>query len=68
MALGEDRAEEKIAAMQQLYTDLGVKQDAIKAIEAYHEKAMECLAGKGFTPAQLESLKEFSSSLVHRED
>lgn len=68
LAMGEERAEEKIAAMQQLYADLNVKQDAIKAIEAYHEKAMERLTGKGFTPAQLESLKEFSTSLVHRED
>jgi geranylgeranyl diphosphate synthase type II len=68
LAMGADHAAEKIAAMQQLYIDLGVKQDAVKAIEAYHEKAMECLSGKGFTPAQLDILKEFSASLVHRED
>jgi geranylgeranyl diphosphate synthase type II len=68
LAMGDDRAEEKIAAMQQLYIDLGVKQDAVKAIEEYHEKAMECLSGNGFTPEQLDILKEFSASLVHRED
>ena len=68
LAMGDSRAEEKIAAMQQMYIDLGVKQDAIKAIEEYHERAMECLSGNGFTPEQLDILKEFSASLVHRED
>ena len=68
LAMEEDRAEDKIAAMQQLYTDLGVKQDAVKAIEEYHEKAMGCLSGKGFTQEQLDILGEFSASLVHRED
>ena len=68
LAMGDSRAEEKIAAMQQMYIDLGVKQDAVKAIEEYHEKAMECLSGNGFTPEQLDILKEFSASLVHRED
>ena len=68
LAMGEDRAEEKIAAMQQMYIGLGVKQDAIKAIEEYHEKAMGCLSDKGFTPEQLDILREFSASLVHRED
>lgn len=68
LAMGDSRAEEKIAAMQQMYIDLGVKQDAVKAIEEYHEKAMECLSGKGFKSEQLEILKEFSASLVHRED
>ncbi|MBP5505463.1 MAG: polyprenyl synthetase family protein [Bacteroidales bacterium] len=68
MAMPDNQAEQKIAAMQQLYIDLGVKQDAVKAIEEYHEKAMECLSGKGFTAEQLELLKEFSASLVHRED
>lgn len=68
LAMGDSRAEDKIAAMQQMYIDLGVKQDAVKAIEEYHEKAMECLSGNGFTPEQLDILKEFSASLVHRED
>ncbi len=62
------QAAEKIAAMQQLYIDLGVKQDAVKAIEQYHEKAIECLCGKGFSDGQIQQLRQFSAKLVHRED
>ena len=68
MALGEDRAAEKIAAMQQLYIDLGVKEDAVKAIEDFHDKAMQTLEGKGFTAEQVAQLRDFSATLVHRND
>lgn len=68
MALGADRAAEKIAAMQQLYIYLGVKDDAVKAIEDFHERAMGCLEGKGFSSEQIEQLREFSATLVHRND
>ena len=68
MSLGADSKAEKIAAMQQLYIDLGVKEDAVKAIEDYHEKAMACLEGKGFSPEQIAQLRDFSATLVHRND
>ena len=68
MAMGNDRAAEKIAAMQQLYVELGVKEDAVKAIEDYHAKAMQQLEGKAFSAEQIEQLREFSATLVHRND
>ena len=68
MALPDGRAAEKIAAMQQLYIDLGVKDAAVSAIEDFHARALEKLDGKGFTEAQIAQLKEFSEMLVHRED
>lgn len=68
MAMDNGRAGEKIAAMQQMYIELGVKKDAVKTIEDYHEKAMSCISGNGFTPEQLAILREFSESLIHRED
>ena len=68
MAMGNDRAVEKISAMQQLYIDLGIKADAVTAIEDYHARAMQCLEGKGFSDAQIAQLKEFSATLVHRND
>lgn len=68
MAMGGDRAEEKISSMQQLYIDLGIKADAVTAIEDYHARAMQQLEGKGFSDAQIAQLKEFSATLVHRND
>lgn len=68
MAMSDDRAAEKIAAMQQLYIELGVKEDAVKAIEDFHAKAMLQLEGKGFSAEQIEQLLEFSATLVHRND
>ena len=68
MAMENDRAAEKISAMQQLYIDLGIKADAVTAIEDYHARAMQCLEGKGFSDAQIVQLKEFSATLVHRND
>jgi geranylgeranyl diphosphate synthase type II len=68
MALPSDRAAEKISAMQQLYIDLGVKEAAVSAIEDFHARALEKLEGKGFSSAQIARLREFSETLVHRED
>lgn len=68
VAMDESRAAEKIAAMQQLYTDLCVKEDAVKTIEAFHDKAMEQLTGKGFSTGQIAQMQEFSATLVHRND
>ena len=68
MAMGDDRAAEKISSMQQLYIDLGIKADAVTAIEDYHARAMQCLEGKGFSAEQIAQLQEFSATLVHRND
>ena len=62
------QAAEKIAAMQQMYITLGVKEAAVAAIEDYHARALETLSGKGFSPEQLQQLQQFSAKLVHRED
>ena len=62
------QAAEKIAAMQQLYIKLGVKEAAVAAIEDYHARALEMLSGKGFSDGQIQQLRQFSAKLVHRED
>ena len=66
LSLGEDAKDEKFEGMKQLYCELGVNDSAIKAIEHYHELAMQSLQGKGFTDEQIAQLKSFSDELVHR--
>ena len=63
---GEDRAG-KIAAMQELYVELGVQESAGKAILQYHREAMEALEGAGFDEAQMEVLSAVAEQMIHRE-
>ncbi len=59
--------EEKIEAMTALYTDLGVKDDAEKAITRYYDSAMEALDRAHLTDEGRERLADFAGALAHRE-
>ena len=64
--MGEDRAAEKIAAAQQLFTDLGVKDNAEKAIEHYFHRAMETVEGLSLGTQKLSLLEEFATQITYR--
>ena len=67
LALGDDRRAEKIAAMTQLYIDLGVRDAADSAILTCHRAAVEALERAGFSAEQVACLKELAEKLLHRE-
>lgn len=67
LAMKEDRREEKIAAMQQMYASLGVKEAAEQAILEYHEKAMSVIASLDLPADRLELLTAYAEQLIHRE-
>ncbi len=67
LALGEDEKERKIEAVRQMYVDLGVRDDAEKAILACHSKAIDALEEAGFDDGQVETMKSFAEQLIHRE-
>lgn len=64
--MGEDRAAEKIAAAQQLFTELGVKDNAEKAIEHYFHKAMETVEALSLGTQKLSLLDEFATQITYR--
>ena len=64
--MGEDRAAEKIAAAQQLFTELGVKDNAEKAIEHYFHKAMETVEALSLGAQKLSLLEEFATQITYR--
>ena len=66
MAMGEEQGEQKIARMQQMYTTLGIKEAATKAIMEYYNKALEIIGKIDFTPAQMEQLGKFADKLIKR--
>lgn len=67
LQLGEDKCQEKVEAVRNLYVELGVKEAAAAAILVYHKKAMDALAASGFDPAQTRILAQFAEELIHRE-
>lgn len=67
LEMGEEMREEKVAAMQQLYIDLGIKDDARDAILEYHNKAFEAISGIGLNEVQTRQLHQFAEQLIHRE-
>ena len=67
LSLGEDAAEEKFAAMSKLYEDLGVKDDASKAIQKYYDKAFSALASAELDEDRMNVLKDWAGKLVNRE-
>lgn len=67
LEMGEDMSDEKIAAMQQLYIDLGIRDDARDAILEYHNRAFEAISGIGLTEAQTRQLHQFAEQLIYRE-
>lgn len=67
IGMPEERREEKIAKMTQLYIDLGIKDDALTAIVENSDKAIEALVKAGFNEEQISRMKGISDKLVHRE-
>jgi len=63
----EDQREEKIAQMTAFYVELGIKDDAVKAITKYSEIAIDSLVKAGFNEDQVAHMKEISDKLIHRE-
>ena len=64
--LGEDHAAEKIAAARQLFTELGVKENAEKAIEYYFHKAMQTVETLSLGAERLSMLEEFATQITYR--
>lgn len=67
LLLGEEQREAKIAAMQKLYIESGVKADAEKAILSYYQKAMDSLAPANLSEEQTARMNQFAEELLHRE-
>ncbi len=67
LAMGEDMAEEKIDRMRELYTKLGVKDDALKVIAEYYAKAMERIVALNLNQSQVDQLEYFASKLIKRD-
>ena len=67
LALGDDRRADKIAAMTQLYIDLGVREAADEAILECHRSAIDALQQAGFTAQQVDCLRSMAEKLLHRE-
>ena len=66
MRMGEDQAAEKIAAAQELFTSLGVKENAEKAIEKYFRSAMETVEALSLGRERLSMLEEFATQITYR--
>ena len=61
------KKEEKVPAMQSLYTRLGVKDDATIAVENLHNEAWSNLEKVKLSKRQLDQLSDFANSLLNRE-
>ena len=59
--------EEKIPAMQALFTRLGVKEDADRAVENLHSEAWASIENAKLNSRQLDQLSDFANSLLNRE-
>ena len=66
MAMTTEQGEEKIAAMQQMYRSLGIKEAAEKSIMEYFNKAVETIENIDFSQAQRQQLMLFAEKLVKR--
>ena len=64
---GGEEKEEKYNLMSGLYEELGVKDDAAKAIQTYYEKAFAPLAPAGLNEDQISVLRDWAGKLVNRE-
>lgn len=57
----------KISQVLAIYEELGIKSAAEVAMENYHRKSAEALAGSGLNNEQKERLFEFADSIINRE-
>lgn len=67
VSIPEDEKERKFSEMSRLYTELGVKDDAAKAIHHYYNLAVEALDRAGLNGDQTEVLRGFAQKLLNRE-
>lgn len=67
LALGQDKAAEKISSMQKLYEEFGVKAAAEEEILKYRGRALDALKGISLTSDQFACLEEVADNLIHRE-
>ncbi len=66
MAMGAERAEEKITLMKELYSEYGIKEAAEKEIEKYYSSAMSELKDLSLSRVQLKLLSDFATDLINR--
>ena len=67
MQLGEDRREEKVEAVRDLYVKLGVREAAAAEILVFHKKALNALDEAGFDEEQTRAIRQFAEEIIHRE-
>jgi geranylgeranyl diphosphate synthase type II len=67
LKVSEIKREEKIPAMQALFTKLGVKDDADFAVEALHKEASGILQKAGLGKNEMNQLSDFANTLLNRE-
>lgn len=67
LKLPDERRAEKIESVTRMLEELGVKESAAEAILKCHNEAVEALESAGFTEEQVERMKSFAESLIHRE-
>ena len=66
MAMPAEQAKEKIAAMQNLYVELGVKENAEKTIEMYCGEAMQKIEELSLGKERTELLGDFATQITFR--
>lgn len=66
MAMPIEKSDEKIAAMQNLYIDLGIKESAEKTIEQYCNEAMQKIEELSLGNEKTELLREFANQITFR--
>ncbi len=66
IALPEDRAEEKIALVQGIYNEMGVKEHAEKEIERYFAEAMSEVGKLPVSAEAKHLLEEFATMITYR--
>lgn len=66
MTLPEDRAEEKIKLMTELYSELDIPRLAEEEVIKYHNHALEIISQTDIPSERLGTFNEFARSLTHR--
>lgn len=66
LSLNSAKAKEKIAGMQNLYIQTGVKERAEQTIIEYHKKALSVIAGLDLNTACKQQLEEYACHLLNR--
>ena len=67
VAMGDDRAQEKIAAAQAIYTELGIKEKAEKEIDKYYKQAIEKVQQLNLPAEQHDALVQFARKMTFRD-